>query len=251
MSPQSSILTDYRRHLSVPSVPAIALMTSAGKIRLALQSHPLIAIECSDVAVPSEDKVMTRRSIDRVILAIAVAVAMGTAIPAIAQVPRIPTDLSFSPWTKICPPARPGLQKACLITTDGRMKGDAPIIVVQLVLPEAQPATLRFTLPLGMRLREGITVSMDSGKQMHEQFETCLPLGCIASLPADDETISALKTKQAISIRAVDGRGAPLTFRVLLDGFSKAFDGPPMDEKAFEQQQRGLIEHQKRQPGPR
>jgi hypothetical protein len=54
--------------------------------------------------------------------------------------------------------------------------------------------------------------------------------------------VAKMKKGQTITVQAINMQGTPISLPLPLADFAKAFDGPPTDPKAFEEQQRKLQE---------
>jgi uncharacterized protein (DUF885 family) len=64
----------------------------------------------------------------------------------------------------------------------------------------------------------------------------------MADYPVADDLVAKLKKGQNIIIQAINMQGTPISLPLPLADFAKAYDGPPTDPKAFEEQQRKLQE---------
>jgi invasion protein IalB len=149
--------------------------------------------------------------------------------------------LMYSPWMKVCGKGPDTNNKqVCVITKDGRLENGMPVAVAQLFEPEGEPKILRVTVPLGMQIQPGTRVIIDQGQPVQQVYRICFPIGCMSDYPVTDETIASLKKGQQLVIQAVNMQGTPISLPLPLADFAKAYDGPPTDPKAFEEQQRKL-----------
>jgi hypothetical protein len=64
----------------------------------------------------------------------------------------------------------------------------------------------------------------------------------MADYPASDDLIAKMKKGQQITVQAINLQGTAISLPLPLADFAKAYDGPPTDPKAFEEQQRKLQE---------
>ena len=167
--------------------------------------------------------------------------------PAAPQVPpgqaEGPPQLMYSPWMKVCGkgPDTNGKQ-VCVVTKDGRLENGMPVAIVQLFEPEGEPKVLRVTVPLGMQLQHGTRVLVDQNQPMQAPYKICFPVGCMSDYPAPDDLINKMKKGQQITVQAINLQGTAISLPLPLADFAKAYDGPPTDPKAFEEQQRKLQE---------
>jgi len=158
--------------------------------------------------------------------------------PAEGQQPKI----TFSPWTKVCQkPPDPDAPKVCFTGRDGRIDQGMPIVAAVLIEADGQQKkVLRITLPLGMALQPGTRVVVDDGQPITAPYTVCIPNGCMADYEASQELIDHLKKGKGLALQGIRGNGQPISVTLPLPEFAKAHDGPPMDEKEFEEQQKKL-----------
>jgi invasion protein IalB len=116
-----------------------------------------------------------------------------------------------------------------------------PVIAGVLIEPEGEPRKiLRVTLPLGMSLQAGTRVIIDQGQPMTAGYALCMPTGCMSDYEASSELVDKMKHGQILTVQGINGAGKPVSLTLPLADFAKAYDGPPTDEKAFEERQKKL-----------
>jgi invasion protein IalB len=152
-------------------------------------------------------------------------------------------QLMYSPWMKVCGKGPDTNNKqVCVITKDWRLENGMPVAIVQLFEPEGEQKVLRVTVPLGMQLAHGTRVVLDQNPPMQSPYKICFPVGCMSDYPASDDMVAKMKKGQTITVQAINMQGTPISLPLPLGDFAKAYDGPPTDPKAFEEQQRKLQE---------
>ncbi|AXK80017.1 invasion associated locus B family protein [Pseudolabrys taiwanensis] len=152
-------------------------------------------------------------------------------------------QLMYSPWMKVCGKGPDtGGKQVCVVTKDGRLENGMPVAIVQLFEPEGEQKVLRITVPLGMQLAHGTRVIIDQNQPQQSPYKICFPVGCMADYPVTDDLIAKMKKGQNIVVQAINMQGTPISLPLPLNDFAKAYDGPPTDPKAFEEQQRKLQE---------
>jgi invasion protein IalB len=152
-------------------------------------------------------------------------------------------QLMYSPWMKVCGKGADTANKqVCVVTKDARLENGMPVAIVQLFEPEGQEKVLRVTVPLGMQLQHGTRVIVDQNTPMQAQYKICFPVGCMSDYPANDDLINKMKKGQQLTVQAINMQGSAVSLPLPLAEFAKAYDGPPTDPKAFEEQQRKLQE---------
>lgn len=144
------------------------------------------------------------------------------------QQPPGEPQLTYSPWTKVCPKGtEANAKRLCFIGKDGRIESGQPVVAAVLIEPENEPKKiLRVTLPLGMSVQPGTRVIVDSGQPMTAPYVICFPTGCMADYEASNELITKMKTGQNLHVQGVNGSGQPISLPLPLSDFAKAYDGP-------------------------
>jgi hypothetical protein len=97
-------------------------------------------------------------------------------------------------------------------------------------------------MPVALLLRPGFRFTIDKSAPIEGGFEICFPNGCFAEAKVKTATIDAMKKGTTINISVKNQVAAEVTFSLPLAGFGKAFDGPAIDPKVLENQQRQLQE---------
>jgi len=152
-------------------------------------------------------------------------------------------QLMYSPWMKVCGKGPDTNNKqVCVITKDGRLENGMPVAIVQLFEPEGGAKVLRVTVPLGMQIAHGTRLVIDQNPPTQSPYSICFPVGCMADYQVPDDMIAKMKKGQNIIVQAINMQGTPISLPLPLADFAKAYDGPPTDPKAFEEQQRKLQE---------
>jgi invasion protein IalB len=163
---------------------------------------------------------------------------------------QAPTQLIYSPWTKICGkdwlPANSKV--VCLIVKEARIR-EAKLEVgafaasAALIESEDEPKKiLRVILPLGMQIQPGTRVFIDQGLPAQRPYLVCFANGCMSDYEADAVMVSKLARGQDLVIQAIDSGGQPVTVKLPLADFARAYDGPPIDPKVLEERQKRLQE---------
>ena len=164
--------------------------------------------------------------------------------PAAGAQPADQVQLIYAPWTKFCLKGQDaGAKQVCFTGKDGRIESGQPVIAAVIIEPEGEPKKiLRVTLPLGMQLVHGTRVIVDANPPAQSPYVICFANGCMSDYEVTPELLANMKKGQNLVVQAINSNGAPLTLPLPLAEFAKAYDGPPTDPKAFEEQQRKLQE---------
>jgi len=145
-------------------------------------------------------------------------------------------------WTKVCG-KDPGVEKQiCYTTRDfGQDESQPPVLALAVYDPEGEKTkVVRLLLPVGLLLQAGFRFSVDKSATQEGSFEICFPNGCFAQAQIDQNTVNRIKRGNEMNVFVRNQVGNEVAFVVPLAGFAKAFDGPPIDPKVLEAQQKAL-----------
>ena len=172
--------------------------------------------------------------------------APAAAVPA-PQVPQSAETppLIYSPWTKVCgkegQPNAPAQKDVCFTIKEARLDTGQFVASAGLIeLEGEQKKVLRVTLPLGLLLRNGTRLVVDSQQPMTGVFNFCLPNGCWADFEVSPDFVSKVKKGQTLVLQAFNLNGQVASFAFPLADFAKSNEGPPTDPKVLEEQQKKL-----------
>ncbi|PNG28060.1 invasion associated locus B family protein [Methylocella silvestris] len=162
------------------------------------------------------------------------------------RVDLLPTQ---NDWTKVCGKDQAANKEICYTTRDFSSQKDQPPVLALAVYDIKGDDTriVRLLMPVGLMLRPGFRFTIDKGQSLEGAFEICFPNGCFAEAKVKGTTIAELKKGTVLSVDVKNQANNLVTFGVPLAGFDKAFDGPAVDPKVLEEQQKKLqAELQKR-----
>jgi invasion protein IalB len=158
----------------------------------------------------------------------------------------VPTQ---SEWTKVCGKDPAANKEICYTTRDFSAEKDKPPVLALAIydIKGEDMRIVRLLMPVGLMLRPGFRFSIDKGQPQEGAFEICFPNGCFAESKVKGATIAELKKGTTMNVDVKNQANNLVTFGIPLAGFDKAFDGPPVDPKVLEEQQKKLqAELQKR-----
>ncbi|PPD43918.1 MAG: invasion-associated locus B family protein [Methylocystis sp.] len=151
-------------------------------------------------------------------------------------------------WTKVCGSDPSTKKEICYTTRDfgaAAKEGEAPQPLLALAVYDPKgddTKIIRLLLPPGLMLKPGFRFSIDSGAAEAGAFEICFPNGCFAEAKVKKATVDGMKKAQKMTVVVKNQANAEVTFYLPLANFGKAFDGPAVDPKVLEEQQKKLQE---------
>ncbi len=144
-------------------------------------------------------------------------------------------------WFKFCSDDPEAKVKGCVITQEVRDQGGRPVVAatVREIEGEEQKQFL-LAVPPGVLLQPGLEVQIDEGTKYPVSFTICFPNACFAEEAIGAEFVGKLKKGNDLFVRAFNQQGQKITFKLTLAGFTKSYDGAPVDMKKLQAQQEQL-----------
>jgi invasion protein IalB len=160
------------------------------------------------------------------------------AAPQIQQVPQ----LMYSPWTKACQKGpETDNKQVCIVHSDGRLETGQPVVIAQIIEPEGADKRLQVVLVATVLVQYGTRMLIDQQEVGKAPYVYCAPQGgCVAFYQVDDAMVAKLKKGKTMEVQTYIPPNRIISFPLSLANFGKAYDGPPIDAKALEAQQRQL-----------
>jgi invasion protein IalB len=187
--------------------------------------------------------------------ALALAMALGAA-PAIAQTkapaggPAAPQPIKLdliplqAPWTKVCQKDPTGAKEFCrTIRAFGQAVDQPPTLAMAIdALSGDDKKIVRMQLPEGLLLRPGFRLIIDKADPIDGRYSICAGGSCFAEADVNTAQMNLLKKSQIASVIVRNQIGAEVTFNVPMHDFAAAIDGPAVDPKKIEEQNKALQE---------
>jgi len=98
------------------------------------------------------------------------------------------------------------------------------------------------TVPTGRLVPPGIGMQIDGGKAQKLDYVICFPDRCVAEVPLSDQMVASFKKGSELVLTSVNFQNQANPVKVTLQGFTGAFDGPPMQQADIEDRQKKLQE---------
>ncbi|UFZ06474.1 invasion associated locus B family protein [Bradyrhizobium ontarionense] len=162
-----------------------------------------------------------------------------------------PDLVAMPPWTKFCLKGKDAdAKQVCFTGKDARIDSGQPVVAAVVIEPEADPKKLlRLTLPLGMDIATGTRLLIGDDVTMQKPFVICFKNGCMSDYEFTPELLGSLRRGQAMTIQATLNTGRVVSMSLPLRDFNKAYDGAPVDPKAYEAYQKKLQQEMAQRAG--
>jgi invasion protein IalB len=158
--------------------------------------------------------------------------------PNVQRATAIPT-----PWTKICSKDPQANKDVCLITQE--IRAETGQFLASVAVREVQDDPKKqfiIAVPPGMLLQPGMRVIVDQGLPLGARYAICFPNACYGDMEMAADFVDSMKKGQQLTVQTINQVGRTVNFTLVLKDFAKAYDGPPIDPKVVEEQQKKLQE---------
>ena len=134
---------------------------------------------------------------------------------------------AYSAWVKFCGRNKgdPAAPQICLTVMEVKRHA-GPFAAGAALIEGAGKTLFRVTLPADVKREAGARVAIDGEKPRSGKFVDCNPRGCLADFDASADFIARLKAGGVLHLRGT-GPSGQMSYRLPLEGFAKANDGPP------------------------
>ncbi len=131
----------------------------------------------------------------------------------------------FKDWTARCEKLEDG-RTTCYVFQNLVLKKDNQRLMHVAVgyMTNDDQAVAFFTLPLGVSLPGGLSLTVDDGKPVRLRYERCDANGCLAPLALSEELIRAFKGGRWARVAFFDATRREISVPVSLLGFTAGFD---------------------------
>lgn len=150
-------------------------------------------------------------------------------------------------WVKVCNKDPNSDSTVCLTTQEIRAQnGQFLASVAVREFSNRDEKALIIAVPTGMLLQPGLAVRVDQNEQKVVKYGVCFANACYAELPAEGGLISELKRGNQLTLTTMNQQAKPVAFPLTLIGFTKVYDGAPIDPQELQVKQQQLREELQR-----
>ncbi len=105
---------------------------------------------------------------------------------------------------------------------------------------EINRRVFQITVPSGRLIPAGIKLRVDDKQETTLPYLYCFPQSCIAEVQLDDALVGILKAGVRLTVTSTNVQQQPNPIEITLNGFTAAYDGPPLQQEELEVRQRQL-----------
>ncbi len=160
------------------------------------------------------------------------------AISASAGTVAAQSEEQESPWVKVCNQDPNAGKQICLVTQELRTNTGQFLssVAIREIEGEARK-TLLIAVPTGMLIQPGLRIQVDAGKQTEAKYGICFPNACYSELVIDDAFINSMKQGGKLILTTLNQQAKAIPLELTLIGFTKIYDGEPMDVAELQKKQ--------------
>jgi invasion protein IalB len=150
-------------------------------------------------------------------------------------------------WVKLCMKSEQTQNKEiCLINHEGLEPNSGMVLIAAAVRKvegeEKQQLLIRVPTAYALVIPPGVQIKIDENEPIKLQYTLCFPTSCQVQMELTKEMMDTMRKGKQMVVAAMNIQQKTMGFPVPLGGFSKAYDGPPVDNKKYEESRRQLME---------
>jgi invasion protein IalB len=150
-------------------------------------------------------------------------------------------------WVKLCMRNEQTQNKEiCLINHEGLEPNTGMVLIAAAVRKvegeEKQQLLIRVPTAYALVMPAGVELKIDEEQPIKLQYAICFPTSCQVQMELTKELMDSMRKGKQMVVAAMNIQQKTMGFPVPLTGFSKAFDGPPVDSVKYEESRRQLME---------
>lgn len=143
-------------------------------------------------------------------------------------------------WFKVC--SKQDANDIC--NTQVQNVASTGQVITAISLIEVKGAVNRklfqITVPSGRFIPAGIKLIVDGKQSTTLPYVYCFPQSCMAEVPLDDKLVGILKAGGKMVVTSTNFQNKANPVNVTLNGFTAAYDGPPLKRDELESRQKEL-----------
>jgi invasion protein IalB len=152
-----------------------------------------------------------------------------------------------SAWVKLCMKNEQTQNKQiCLVNHEGLEPNTGMVLIAVAVRSiegeEKKHLLARLPTAYSLVMPAGVQIKIDEDEPIPLQYAVCFPTSCQVQMELTPELFEKMRKGKQMIVAAINMQQKTMPFPVPLTGFSKAFDGPPVDNAQYEAARRQMME---------
>jgi invasion protein IalB len=154
-------------------------------------------------------------------------------------------------WVKLCHKNdETANRQICLIQHEGLDPNTGIMLATSAVSTiegeEKQTLMVGVTTAYSLVIPAGVQIKIDDSDPVALKYTICGPMSCQAQMDLTKTTFDKIRKGKQMTVAAMNTQQKTMGFPVPLNGFAKAFDGPPVDNAKYEEAKRQTVEKLRR-----
>ncbi|MFD0987398.1 invasion associated locus B family protein [Methyloligella solikamskensis] len=150
-------------------------------------------------------------------------------------------------WVKLCEKNAQTQDKQICLTHHERLDGNTGMVLVAAAIrkvegEDKETFLVRLPTAIALAIPAGVQIRVDEGEPMRLPYTLCYATSCQAETELKPELLAELRKGTQLVVAAVNLQRKAIGFPVPLEGFSKAYDGEPVDKAKYQEARRRLME---------
>jgi invasion protein IalB len=162
--------------------------------------------------------------------------AMAQQAPPQAAPQKVWVD--YSAWVKLCTTSEQAENKQiCVIKYEGLdpKTGDVEVTAAVRLVEGKQEFVVAVPTSHTLVMPAGVQIRIDEGQPLALQYKLCIKESCQAQMTLTKQGLDMMRKGERMLVVGLDIKQKPVTFSIPLNGFSKTFDGEPVDEARYKE----------------
>jgi invasion protein IalB len=152
-----------------------------------------------------------------------------------------------SAWVKLClKNEQTGNKQVCLVNHEGLEPNTGMVLVAAAVRTiegeDKQHLLVRLPTAYSLVMPAGVQIKIDDGEPIQLQYAVCFPTSCQVQMELTKDMFDKMRKGKQMIVAAMNMQQKAMAFPVPLTGFSKTYDGPPVDNAKYEEARRQMME---------
>ena len=197
------------------------------------------------------------RQAGRWVLSAGCALGLGMAAAIAQDGQDVPKTSTYSPppeaskaassWVKVCTKDDAGGEaQVCLVRHEGLEPKTGAILISAAVRivegKDKQELLINVPTAYSLVIPSGAQIKIDEGEPVQLQYSVCIPPSCQVQTELSKDLLGQLRKGKQMLVAAMNTQGKTIAFPIPLNGFSKTWDGPPVDNVAYQAARMQMIE---------
>lgn len=152
-----------------------------------------------------------------------------------------------SGWVKLClKNEQTGGKQVCFVNYEA-LEAETGMVVGAVAVrsiegDDRQYLIIRLTTAYSLVIPAGAQIKIDDGQPIPLRYAVCFPTSCEVQTELSKEMLDKMRKGQQIVVASMSDKQKARIFPVPLTGFSKSFDGAPIDNAQYEAARRQMME---------